>query len=104
MRFYKENYERGYNEKPMTMYLAVDKQIQHIIALPANLQSCFNPIQLGDLEKLSCLELAKKALLVHGLGRTMLDLIEDIALEELLVRNANFDWLSGWAMLEVPNF
>ena len=87
----------------MTMYLAMDKQIQHIITLPANLQPCFNPIQLGDLEKLSGLELAKKALLVHGLGRTMLEFIEDIALEELLVRNANLDWLPGWAMLEVPN-
>ena len=87
----------------MTMYLAVDKQIQHVITLPANLQSCFNPIQLGNLEKLSGLELAKKALLVHRLGRTVLEFIEDIALEKLLVRNANFDWLSGWAMLEVPN-
>jgi len=33
----------------------------------------------------------------------MLEFIEDVALEEFLVRNANFDWLSGWAMLEVPN-
>jgi hypothetical protein len=87
----------------MTKYLAVDKQIQHVITLPANLQSSFNPVQLGNLEEFSGLELAEKTLLVHGLGRAMLEFIENVAFEELLIRDANFDWLSGWTVLEVPN-
>jgi hypothetical protein len=33
----------------------------------------------------------------------MLEFIEDVALEELLIRNANFDWLPRWTMLEIPS-
>jgi hypothetical protein len=36
--------------------LAVDQQVEHVIALTTNLKSDLNPIQTCRLEKLGCLE------------------------------------------------
>lgn len=36
--------------------LTVDKQIEHVVALSANLQPHLNPVQLGGLEELGGLE------------------------------------------------
>ena len=38
---------------------SMNEQIQHVVALPANLQAYFNPIKSGRLEKLGRLERAE---------------------------------------------
>ncbi len=40
--------------------LTVDKQIEHVVALTANLQTHLHPIQLGGLEELGGLEGAEQ--------------------------------------------
>lgn len=40
--------------------LTVDKQIEHVVALPANLQTHFHPVQLGRLKELCSLERAEQ--------------------------------------------
>ena len=35
--------------------LAVDEQVEHVVALPADLQPDLDPVQLGRLEELGCL-------------------------------------------------
>lgn len=40
--------------------LAVDKQIEHVVALPTNLQAHFHPVQLGGLKELGGLERAEE--------------------------------------------
>lgn len=40
--------------------LAVDKQIEHVVALSANLQTHFHPVQLGGLKELGGLEGAEQ--------------------------------------------
>lgn len=40
--------------------LTVDKQIKHVVALPANLQTHFHPVQLGRLKELGGLEGAEQ--------------------------------------------
>jgi hypothetical protein len=47
--------------------LPVDKQVQHIVSLPANLQSSLDPIQPRRLEKFGSLQLPEKVLFGHGL-------------------------------------
>ena len=44
--------------------LAMDEQIEHVVALPADLQSCFNPVKLCQLEELRLLEGAEQIALV----------------------------------------
>ena len=43
---------------------AMDEQIEHVVALPADLQSCFNPVKLCQLEELRLLEGAEQIALV----------------------------------------
>ena len=47
-------------EMQVVEVLAVDKQIKHVVALPANLQTHFNPVQLGGLKELGGLEGAEQ--------------------------------------------
>ena len=39
--------------------LAVDEQVQHVVALPADLQTSLDPVQLRRLEEFRRLELAE---------------------------------------------
>jgi len=57
------------------MHLVMDQEVQHIIALPADLQFCLHPIQLHHLEELSCLQLSEEDLLSHSLFRPQPQLI-----------------------------
>ena len=43
-------------EMQVVQILAVDQQVEHVIALTTNLKSDLNPIQTCRLEKLGCLE------------------------------------------------
>lgn len=40
--------------------LAVDEQIEHVVALPTHLQTHFHPVQLGGLKELGGLERAEE--------------------------------------------
>ena len=46
--------------------LPVDKQVQHIVSLPANLQSSLDPIQSRRLEEFGTFQLPKKVFFGHG--------------------------------------
>ena len=45
--------------------LAVNEKVEHVITLPANLQTGFNPIQSRGLEELRGLQLSEQVLLRH---------------------------------------
>lgn len=47
-------------EMQVVEVLTVDKQIEHVVALPANLQTHFHPVQLGGLKELRGLEGAEQ--------------------------------------------
>lgn len=47
-------------EMQVVEVLTVDKQIEHVVALPANLQTHFHPVQLGGLKELGGLEGAEQ--------------------------------------------
>lgn len=45
--------------------LTVNQQIEHVVALPANLQTHFHPVQLGGLKELGGLEGAEQIPVRH---------------------------------------
>ena len=51
-------------------YLAMDQEIQHAIALSANFETSFNPIQLGCLEEFCSFKLTEKVFLGHSLPQS----------------------------------
>ena len=66
------------------------------------MQAGLNPIQLRHLEELRSLQLTEQILLRHRFLRMGLQLIENEAFEQLLIRHANFHWLIRLAILHVP--
>lgn len=80
----------------------MNEEIQHVVALPAHLQTSFHPIQLGGLEELRRLQLPEQVLLRHGFLWPGPQFIKDKALEQLLIRDADFDGLIWRAMFEIP--
>lgn len=65
--------------------LAVNEQVEHVVALPADLQAGLHPIELRSLEEFRGLELTEERLFGHCLGGTMFQFVQDEALEQLLV-------------------
>ena len=82
--------------------LAVDQQVQHVVALSAHLQPRLHPVQAGRLEKFGRLEGAEEVALLLRLRGAVLQCVEDKVFEELLVADADFDGLAGRAVLAVP--
>ena len=82
--------------------LAVDEQVEHVVPLAAHLQPHLDPVELGALEELGCLERLEKVLLVQRLGRAVVQLVEHPALEELLVAHAHLDRVVRRAALVEP--
>ena len=66
------------------------------------LKTNFNPVERGLLEKLGRLERAEKIPLPLSFGRPVLQRVEHVVLQQFLIRHANFDGLSGRAVLSVP--
>mmetsp|Transcript_3343 Transcript_3343/g.8103 ORF Transcript_3343/g.8103 Transcript_3343/m.8103 type:complete len:350 (-) Transcript_3343:723-1772(-) len=52
-------------EVQKTQVLAMDQEIEHIVSLPADLQTNLHPIQFSDMEKLGLSELLEKVLLLE---------------------------------------
>jgi hypothetical protein len=70
--------------------LAVDQQIQHIVALSANLQACLNPIKFCRLEELCFLKSFKQISLACGLRLFVMQGVLNPTFKQFLVRNSNF--------------
>mmetsp|Transcript_6161 Transcript_6161/g.24641 ORF Transcript_6161/g.24641 Transcript_6161/m.24641 type:complete len:696 (-) Transcript_6161:121-2208(-) len=82
--------------------LAVDEQVQHVVALPAHLQAHLHPVHGGLLEEFGRLErLEERALLARRRGPAV-QLVEHVALEQLLVRHADLHGVPRGAVLLVP--
>ena len=61
-------------------YLAVNQQVEHVVTLPGNLETSFDPIQTHCLEELGRLQLTEEVLR-HSLLRAGLELIQNKAFE-----------------------
>jgi hypothetical protein len=81
---------------------AVDEEVEHVVALPADLQAGLDPVDLRALEELSRGEGAEEVLLVERLARLAVQLVEHVALEQLLVADAHLDRVLRRAVLLVP--
>ena len=64
-------------ETTINAYLAVNQQVEHVVTLPANLQTSLDPIQTCCLEKFSCIQLTEEVLPRHSLLRTGLELVQN---------------------------
>lgn len=82
--------------------LAVDEQVEHVVALTADLQPRLHPVELRRLEELGGLEGAEQIALLLGLRGSVFQCIQHIAFEQLLVRHSHLDRHAGWTMLAVP--
>lgn len=82
--------------------LAMDQQVQHVVALAADLQAGLDPIQRRCLEEFRRLERAEQVALLLRLRVAMLESIQHVVLEQFLVADAHFDGVTGWAVLFVP--
>ena len=82
--------------------LTMDEQVEHVVALPANLQTNLHPVQGSGLEKLGSLEGPEQVSLLLGLGGPVLQGVEDKVLEQLLIGHTHFDRHASWHVLTVP--
>ncbi|KAK2193478.1 hypothetical protein NP493_12g04016 [Ridgeia piscesae] len=82
--------------------LAVDEEVEHVVALATHLQTNLHPVQLGRLEELGRLERPEQVPLFLRLGWTVFECIQHKVLEELLVGHAHLHWHAGWTVLPVP--
>ena len=62
-------------------YLAVNRQVEYVVTLPANLQTSLDPIQTRCLEELGRLQLTEEVLPRHSLLRAGLELVQNEAFE-----------------------
>ena len=86
----------------VSQVLSVNKQIQHVESLSADLKARFNPVNRGSLEKLGTLERSQKILFIVSFGLGLMQLVENICFQKLLVRDSDLDRLALWAVFEVP--
>mmetsp|Transcript_3880 Transcript_3880/g.8478 ORF Transcript_3880/g.8478 Transcript_3880/m.8478 type:complete len:333 (+) Transcript_3880:5507-6505(+) len=82
--------------------LAVDEQVEHVVALPAHLQTCLHPIELGRLEELGVAQRGEEVLAFAALWRPLVQLVKHVALEELLVGYSHLDGVRWRAVLLEP--
>ena len=68
----------------------VDQQVQHIVALSADLETSLNPVQLCQLEELCLLKSFEKVALGCRLWASMVQGILYPTFQKFLVRNAHF--------------
>ena len=82
--------------------LAHDQQVEHVVALAADLQSRLDPIQLGGLEELGRAERLHQRALLARHGRARVQRRQHCPLQQLLVRHADFHWVAARAALREP--
>mmetsp|Transcript_67280 Transcript_67280/g.140138 ORF Transcript_67280/g.140138 Transcript_67280/m.140138 type:complete len:884 (+) Transcript_67280:4960-7611(+) len=81
---------------------AMDEQVEHVVPLPAHLQPCLHPVDLRRLEKLRRAQNLEQVPLVQRLRVPVVQSVEHVALEQLLITDANLDRVVGGAVLLVP--
>lgn len=91
-------------EMEIVQILAMDQEIQHVVALTAHLQTSLDPIECRRLEELRRLERSEQVSLLLRLRATVLQRVEDVILQQLLVADANLNRVTWWAVLLVPSF
>jgi len=64
-------------ETTINAYLAVNQQVEHVVTLPANLQTSLDPIQTHCLEKFSRIQLTEEVLPRHSLLQMGLELVQN---------------------------
>jgi hypothetical protein len=102
--------------------LSVDEEVEHVVALSADLETCLDPVERRLLEKLGVLQAAEEVALGHGLGLAVVKSVQDVGFElgrvigtatrsdhssktrstpthQLLVRHPDLDRLVWWAVL-----
>ena len=79
----------------------MNQQVEHVETLPADLQTRLDPIQLSCLEELGVLQAPEQVSLAHRLGWLLLERVENVNLQEFLVRHPDLDGLVGRAMFLV---
>ncbi len=67
----------------------MDEEVEHVVALPADLQPRLHPVQARGLEELGRLEGAEQVALLLRLRWAMLQSVEYEVLEQLLVAHAD---------------
>ena len=82
--------------------LPVDKQVEHVVSLAADLQAGLDPVQLGVLEELGRGQALEERPLLHRLLGPLVQLVLDPVLEQLLVRHPHLDRLARGAVLLEP--
>mmetsp|Transcript_8139 Transcript_8139/g.19406 ORF Transcript_8139/g.19406 Transcript_8139/m.19406 type:complete len:590 (-) Transcript_8139:14-1783(-) len=82
--------------------LTGDQEVQHVVALAANLQTNLHPVQLRALEELRRGEDVHQVALVQRLGRAMVQLVENPDLQEFLVGHAHLHRVVRRTVLLVP--
>ena len=71
--------------------LAVDQQVQHVVPLPANLKTSFNPIKFSTLEKLGGCKRSEKVFFLLSFRRSVMQLIKHKTLQQFLIADSDFD-------------
>mmetsp|Transcript_26833 Transcript_26833/g.45004 ORF Transcript_26833/g.45004 Transcript_26833/m.45004 type:complete len:337 (+) Transcript_26833:5589-6599(+) len=82
--------------------LAVDEEVEHVVPLLAHLQPRLHPVQLRRLEELRRPEGSEEVLFLQALGRAVVQLIQHVALKQLLVAHAHLDGVVGGTVLVEP--
>ena len=82
--------------------LAVNEQVEHVVALATDLQTHFNPVQLGALEELGVPQCPEQVFLVPVLGGTLFELVHHPVFQQLLVADADLDGVPRGAMFLEP--
>lgn len=57
----------------------MNQQIEHVVTLPNDLQTSFDPVKLRSLEELGVLQAAEQVALGHSLGRAVAERVQHVA-------------------------
>mmetsp|Transcript_61033 Transcript_61033/g.143984 ORF Transcript_61033/g.143984 Transcript_61033/m.143984 type:complete len:850 (-) Transcript_61033:159-2708(-) len=82
--------------------LAMDEEVEHVVALAAHLQPGLDPVDLRRLEELGRAQDLEQVALVQRLGVPVVQPVEHVALEQLLVAHAHLHGVVRRAVLLEP--
>lgn len=84
--------------------LAMNQQVQHVVALAADLQSRFNPIESRRLEELGRLERSEQVALLLRFRAAVLQRVQNVVFQKFLIAHAHFHRVAWRAVLLIPSF
>jgi hypothetical protein len=89
-------------EMEVTQIFSVNQEVEHIVALSADLQACLDPVKLSVLKKLCALESFEKTALFLRLWSPVMQAVENPSLKQLLVAHSHLHRIALWTMLFEP--